>query len=80
MARSRTHELDEELDETFLEFLHTNGVTGTIRQTANDARRTVTFYWIEQDDAESIDVSDFPTFLSFADAKLYSRAYGPRDF
>lgn len=73
MARSRSHEIDEELDEQFREFLDASKVQGTVRQTANDARRTVTFYWIEQDDAPRIDVSDFPQYLAVADPKLYDR-------
>jgi hypothetical protein len=73
MARSRSHEVAEELDEVFLDFLNSCNVQGTIRQTASNERRSVTFYWIEPAEGPHVDVSDFPQYLSFADAKLFAR-------
>lgn len=73
MPRSRSHEIDEELDEDFREFLDANNVQGTVRQTADNVHFTVTFYWIEPDNAKPIDVSDFPQYLAIANPRLFDR-------
>lgn len=73
MPRTRNHELAEELDECFLDFLQSQGVQGTINQRANNNARTVTFSWKEGDDAPRIDVDAFPDFLAFTDPKLFAR-------
>lgn len=70
--RTRSHELDEELDEAFLDFLNTYQLVGRIDQRANDSARTVTFTWREPEGTR-VDVSDFPAFLAVADPKLYDR-------
>lgn len=58
----RVHELDEEDDERFLEFLRYLGVL-KIGCSADDAARTVIVSW-EDPAGRRVDVSDFPAFVS----------------
>ncbi len=60
---NRSHELDEELDEAFLEFLRARGVT-IIGCSANNAARTTIVKWVDPAGrAKRIDVSDFPAWV-----------------
>jgi hypothetical protein len=59
---TRSHELDEELDGSFLEFLRSRGVT-IIGCSANRPARTTIVKWVDPAGSRRrIDVSDFPGF------------------